>query len=57
MLFWFAGWIAVAAMLGDDGCSAHWGPCRSATAGDVFAAFEWYVELHAREIFYSSNVS
>jgi len=41
MLFWFAGWVAVAAMLGDAGCSDHWGPCRSATAGDVFAAFEW----------------
>jgi len=40
MLFWFAGFIAVAAMLG-DGCDNHWGPCRSATAGDVFAAFEW----------------
>jgi len=31
----------VAAMLGGNGCTQHWGPCRDATAGDVFAAFEW----------------
>lgn len=45
MLFWFAGFIALACMLSDDGCSARtgkwWGPCRASIAGDVFAAFEW----------------
>jgi hypothetical protein len=47
MLFWFAGFIALAVLLTNSGCSAHsgqyWGPCRAAIAGDVFAAFEWYV--------------
>ena len=46
MLFWFAGFIALAVLLTDVGCSAGgaghwWGPCRAAIAGDVFAAFEW----------------
>ena|SRR6187402_2324753 len=45
MLFWFAGFIALAVLLTDVGCSArsgrYWGPCRAAIAGDVFAAFEW----------------
>jgi len=45
MIFWFAGFIALAVLLTDAGCSAHsgryWGPCRAAIAGDVFAAFEW----------------
>lgn len=41
MLFWFAGFIAVASLLGDIGCGSHWGPCRASIAGDVFAAFEW----------------
>lgn len=46
MIFWFSGFIALAVLLTDVGCSArnagsHWGPCRAAIAGDVFAAFEW----------------
>jgi len=45
MLFWFAGFIALAVLLTDVGCGAgsghYWGPCRAAIAGDVFAAFEW----------------
>jgi hypothetical protein len=48
MLFWFADFIALAVLLTNAGCSAHsgryWGPCRAAIAGDVFAAFEWYVD-------------
>jgi hypothetical protein len=42
MIFWFAGFIALASYLNDVNCGrAHWGPCRAAIAGDVFAAFEW----------------
>jgi hypothetical protein len=45
MLFWFAGFIALAVLLTDIDCTAHtgkyWGPCRASIAGDVFAAFEW----------------
>ncbi|PMD64608.1 uncharacterized protein K444DRAFT_520626 [Hyaloscypha bicolor E] len=46
MLFWFAGFIALAVLLTDVGCNGRrgqeeWGPCRAAIAGDVFAAFEW----------------
>jgi hypothetical protein len=40
MIFWFAAWIALAALLGDTACR-HWGPCRAADAATVFAAFEW----------------
>jgi len=40
MVFWFAGFIAVAVLLTDTGCR-RWGPCRAATAATVFAAFEW----------------
>jgi hypothetical protein len=47
VLFWFAGFIALAVLLTNTGCSAksghYWGPCRAAIAGDVFAAFEWQV--------------
>jgi hypothetical protein len=43
-IFWFAGFIALAVFLGDGrSCDGSWGPCRAAEAGDVFAAFEWYV--------------
>jgi hypothetical protein len=46
MIFWFAGFIAVASLLGDIECGrSHWGPCNASIAGDVFAAFEWYVAL------------
>ncbi|KAI9051707.1 hypothetical protein LZ554_004747 [Drepanopeziza brunnea f. sp. 'monogermtubi'] len=45
MIFWFAGFIALADHLSDVRCGSyagrHWGPCRAAIAGDVFAAFEW----------------
>jgi len=41
MIFWFAGFIAVAVLLTDIGCGKHWGPCRAAEAATVFAAFEW----------------
>jgi hypothetical protein len=43
MLFWFAGFIAVAVLLTDIGCSRYWGVCRASEAAVVFAAFEWYV--------------
>lgn len=44
MLFWFAGFIALAALLSDVnvvGSASHWRPWRTGVAGDVFAAFEW----------------
>jgi hypothetical protein len=40
MIFWFAGFIALAVFLTDLGCR-RWGPCRAAKAAVVFAAFEW----------------
>jgi len=43
MIFWFAAWIALAALLGDIGCNQAWGVCRASTAATIFAAFEWYV--------------
>jgi len=45
MIFWFAGWIAVASLMGDLGCGSHWGPCRAAIAAAVFGAFEWLLFL------------
>jgi hypothetical protein len=44
MIFWFAGFIALAVFLTGVRCY-HWGPCRAAKAATVFAAFEWYVPL------------
>ncbi|KAL2066001.1 hypothetical protein VTL71DRAFT_2072 [Oculimacula yallundae] len=42
MLFWFAGFIALADLLGDARCGVRGGrTCRSSIAGTVFAAFEW----------------
>jgi hypothetical protein len=41
MLFWFAGFIALAVFLGDRVCFGS--VCSSAKAAAVFAAFEWYV--------------
>ncbi|KAH7309242.1 membrane-associating domain-containing protein [Rhexocercosporidium sp. MPI-PUGE-AT-0058] len=45
MIFWFAGFIALADLLGDAECGSKDGrrsrTCRSSIAGDVFAAFEW----------------
>ncbi|MCJ1483160.1 hypothetical protein MMC06_003327 [Schaereria dolodes] len=44
MLFWFAGFIALAVFLtGLTLCVGH--VCRAAQAAAVFAAFEWYVVL------------
>jgi len=41
MIFWFAGFIAMAVLLTDVGCGRYWGVCRAAEAATVFAAFEW----------------
>jgi len=40
-IFWFAGWIALASLLGDIRTCDHWHTCRIAIAADVFSAFEW----------------
>jgi len=40
MIFWFAGFIALAVFLTGTRCY-RWGPCRAAKAATVFAAFEW----------------
>jgi len=40
MIFWFAGFIALAVLLTDIGCRRG-NVCGAAIAGDVFAAFEW----------------
>ncbi|KAK4580465.1 hypothetical protein LTR86_000668 [Recurvomyces mirabilis] len=39
MLFWFAGFIALAVFLSDRVCFGH--VCAAAKAACVFAAFEW----------------
>ncbi|KAJ9618514.1 hypothetical protein H2203_009111 [Taxawa tesnikishii (nom. ined.)] len=39
MLFWFAGFIALAVFLSDRVCYGH--VCNAAKAAAVFAAFEW----------------
>lgn len=41
MIFWFAGFIALAVFLSDRTC--YGSVCGSAKAACVFAAFEWYV--------------
>lgn len=41
MLFWFAGFIALAIFLSDRVCFGT--VCSVAKAGTAFAAFEWYV--------------
>ncbi|KAF2788539.1 hypothetical protein K505DRAFT_328861 [Melanomma pulvis-pyrius CBS 109.77] len=41
MLFWFAGWVAVAALWGDLSCGSHGGVCGAGTAAIVFGAFIW----------------
>ena len=43
MIFWFAGFIAMAVLWTDIGCGSHSGPCGAGTAAIVFGAFEWYV--------------
>jgi hypothetical protein len=39
MIFWFAGFIALAAFLGNRVCFGN--VCNAAKAGVAFAAFEW----------------
>ncbi|KAF2179468.1 hypothetical protein K469DRAFT_741555 [Zopfia rhizophila CBS 207.26] len=41
MIFWFAGWVAVAALWGDIGCGSRSGVCGAGTAAIVFGAIEW----------------
>ena len=42
MLFWFAGFVALAVLLTAVGCTgAFGGVCSASIAADVFAAFEW----------------
>lgn len=43
MLFWFAGFLALAVFLSDRVCYGH--VCSAAKASAVFGAFEWYVWL------------
>jgi len=41
MIFWFAAWVAVAALWGDLRCGSHSGTCGAGTAAIVFGAIEW----------------
>jgi len=41
MIFWFAGWVAVAALWGDVQCGSQGGICGAGTAAIVFGAFVW----------------
>lgn len=41
MIFWFAGFIALAVLLTDVGCGTRWGVCRAAEAADVFGGLLW----------------
>ncbi|RDL41715.1 Uncharacterized protein BP5553_01694 [Venustampulla echinocandica] len=41
MIFWFAGFIALAVLLGDIRCGRWGGVCRASQAATVFGAFEW----------------
>ncbi|KAF2249324.1 hypothetical protein BU26DRAFT_564978 [Trematosphaeria pertusa] len=41
MIFWFAAWVAVAALWGDIGCGSRSGVCGAGTAAIVFGAFIW----------------
>ncbi|KFY71415.1 hypothetical protein V499_08367 [Pseudogymnoascus sp. VKM F-103] len=46
MLFWFAGFIALADLLGKVGCTSRQGKaCGESIGGTVFAAFEWLLFL------------
>lgn len=52
MIFWFAGFVALAVMLNNVNCGhSHWSVCQASIAGDVFAAFLWYVFLHSWKSF------
>jgi len=41
MIFWFAAWVAVAALWGDLRCGSNGGACGAGTAAIVFGALEW----------------
>jgi hypothetical protein len=41
MIFWFAGFIALAVFLSDRRCFGH--VCSAAKAAAAFGGFEWYV--------------
>jgi hypothetical protein len=41
MIFWFAGFIALAVPLGADNYAQRYSSFRAAAAGDAFSAFEW----------------
>ncbi|KAF2645311.1 hypothetical protein P280DRAFT_465161 [Massarina eburnea CBS 473.64] len=41
MIFWFAGWIAVASLWGDLRCGSLPGSCGAGTAAIVFSAVIW----------------
>ncbi|KAL1998013.1 hypothetical protein VTN02DRAFT_204 [Thermoascus thermophilus] len=41
MIFWFAGFIALAALLPGPGWCSKFGPCRALEAATVFGAFAW----------------
>lgn len=41
MIFWFAAWVAVAALWGNYKCPRGWGPCDAGIAAIVFSAFIW----------------
>lgn len=41
MIFWFAAWVAVAALWGDIRCGSRGGICGAGTAAIVFGAIIW----------------
>lgn len=45
MIFWFAAWVAVAALWGDVHCGSNGGPCGAGTAAIVFGAILWLTFL------------
>ncbi|KAF7946600.1 hypothetical protein EAE96_009595 [Botrytis aclada] len=46
MIFWFAGFIALAVMLNNVNCGhSNWSVCEASIAGDVFAVFLWLLFL------------
>ncbi|KAF2723198.1 hypothetical protein K431DRAFT_220482 [Polychaeton citri CBS 116435] len=54
MLFWFAGFIALAVWLSDRDCYGN--VCSSARAGTIFGAFEWYAGLACAPVMAKSNL-
>jgi len=46
MIFWFAGFVALAVLLNNVGCGhSTWGVCKASVAGDVFGALLWLLFL------------